>query len=157
VNRDDEILRALRATFAGCRRPAYFTNYTHCEECREHDDVLHAHDLDTLSHAHVGNPGWDPICFVSPAGFAYYFPALARLALEPADDSYLPQLLFHLQPDGRGNERWRHCTPEQRAAVVTFLRHVINTRPELLDNYASTDDVLRALDAWSAAPQPSDT
>jgi hypothetical protein len=99
VNRDDEIFQAIRAAFADCRRPEHFTNYTHCEECHEHDEVLCAHDVDTLALDDVGNPGWDPICFISPQGFAYYFPALARLALAPADDQndqYLPQLLFHL-------------------------------------------------------------
>ncbi|MDX2272422.1 MAG: DUF6714 family protein [Cyanobacteriota bacterium] len=159
MNRDDEILRTIRTAFADCCRPEHFTNYTHCEECREHNDVLRAHDLDTLSLDHVGNAGWDPICFISPQGFAYYFPALARLALAPADDehdAYLPQLLWHLQQDGRSNERWLYCSPQQRAAVVAFLRYAIDTRAELLDSYLAANDALNALDAWTFTPEPND-
>ena len=159
MNRDDEILRAIRIAFGDCRRPPHFTNYTHCKECQEHDDVLRGHNIDTLSLDDVGNPGWDPICFISPQGFAYYFPALARLALASADDQedqYLPQLLFHLQPDGRGNERWQYCSPEQRTAVAAFLRHAIDTRAELLDNYTRADDALLALDAWASTPKSND-
>ena len=30
MNRDDEILRAIRIAFADCCRPEHFTDYTHC-------------------------------------------------------------------------------------------------------------------------------
>ena len=159
MNRDNEILRAVRIAFGGCPRPKHFTNYTHCEECQEHDDLLRSRDVDTLSLDDIGNPGWDPICFISPAGFAYYFPALARLALDAPDErgySYLRQLFFHLQHDGRGNERWQHCTPKQRAVVSAFLRHVIDTRAAVLDGCASADDAFHALDAWASTPDPND-
>lgn len=151
--KDEEILTLVRCAFAEARRPVHFTNYTHCEECAEHDAVLRSRTLDSLTRADVGNVGWDPICFISPTGFSYYFPALARLALgatEPPHGPYLVQLLYALQRDGRGDERWQHCTPTQRLAVVDFLRHVIDTRAEVLDNYGSTKDALAALDAWAA-------
>jgi hypothetical protein len=60
---------------------------------------LRNRDRDTLAVADVGNPGWDPICFITGEGFNYYFPTLARLALaDPADEHgwYFEQLLFHL-------------------------------------------------------------
>lgn len=37
-----------------------------------------ARDLDTLKLEDVGNLGWNPICFITPVGFRYYFPAFAR-------------------------------------------------------------------------------
>ena len=154
---DKEILAMLRRAFADARRPVHFTNYTHCEECAEHDAVLRSRTLDSLTRADVGNVGWDPICFVSPAGFSYYFPALVRLALgvtEPPHDPYLVQLLFALRLDGRGDERRQHCTPTQRLAVADFLRHLIDTRAEVLDNYGMAEDALSALDAWSATSVP---
>src|SRR5690242_13994900 len=99
VSSDDDILEVVRQAFAVCPRPEHFTDFTHCEECREHDDLLRSRDVDSLRGEDVGNPGWDPLCFTSAEGFAYFFPALARLALDsagPDRDWYGPQLLFHL-------------------------------------------------------------
>src|SRR5262245_8346730 len=80
-------------------RPAHFTNYRHCCECAEHDAILLAYDVQTLSRKQLGNPGWDPLCFVSPEGFLYYMPALIRLTLETMEtpqERYLDQLLCAL-------------------------------------------------------------
>jgi hypothetical protein len=96
---DTEALGILDAAFGPCPRPEHFTNDKHCEECAEHDELLRNRDRDTLTVADVGNPSWDPICFISGEGFNYYFPTLARLALaDPADGHgwYFEQLLFHL-------------------------------------------------------------
>ena len=75
---DDEILSVVTQAFGECHRPEHFTNYTHCCECAEHDDLLRSRDRVTLSIADVGNAGWDPICFVTNEGFQYYLPALVR-------------------------------------------------------------------------------
>ena len=45
--------------------PDHFTDYTHCCECAEHDELLRARDRETLALEDVGNAGWDPICFVT--------------------------------------------------------------------------------------------
>jgi hypothetical protein len=152
VSSDPQILTSFQRAFAGCARPDHFTNYTHCSECAEHDEVLRSRDLDTLSLQDVGNPGWDPICFISPAGFAYYLPALARLALAPPDGYsgwYGPQLLFHLRYNGQRNDRILACTPEQRQCVVGLLHHILETPAELVDSYSSSDELLRAIEDWS--------
>lgn len=149
---DDAILQVIHEAFAGCRRPEHFTNYTHCEECAEHDAVLRSREISTLRIADVGNPGWDPICFTTDEGFAYYFPALARLALAEPDHEhgwYGSVLLFHLIGDGRQNRRFIACTPEQRSAIVHFLQHLIGTRGALADEHCCTDDLLEALQIWS--------
>jgi hypothetical protein len=152
VSSDAQILGRVQQAFAKCRRPLHFTNHTHCEECAEHDELLCSHDICSLRIEDVGNPGWDPICFTSPKGFAYYLPALARLALtEPVQPYgwYGVQLLFHLCSDGRRNERVLACTPGQRRAVVEFLRHLIETRAALADSYLCTDDLFQAIEIWT--------
>ena len=149
---DAQILQIVQQAFAGCRRPEHFTNHTHCEECAEHDEVLRSRDVGSLRLEDVGNAGWDPICFISPEGFAYYLPALARLALaQPVEPQgwYGVQLIFHLRGDGRRNQRMLGCTPEQRRAVVAFLRHFIETRASLADGCLCTDDLLQAIEIWS--------
>ena len=153
MNRDDEILQLVRSAFGSCARPAHFTNFTHCPECKEHDDVLLAHDVDNLTREAAGCPGWDPICSCSAKGLAYYFPALARLTLAPPDnerDWYGFQLVFHLYYEGRGNKLRKYCSLDQCSAVVAFLRHIIETRAELLDSSCYTEDALLALDAWTS-------
>lgn len=67
--------------FGETPRPEHFTNHTHCSECAEHDETLRNETLESLSYDHL-RPGWDPLCFINPEGFQYYFPALVRLALE---------------------------------------------------------------------------
>jgi hypothetical protein len=117
---DADILQIIKQAFAECRRPEHFTDYTHCEECAEHDEVLRSRDVDTLRIEDVGNPGWDPICFTTWEGFAYYFPALARLAFaepEYADGWYGTVLLFHLVGDGRRNRRLMARAPEWLARL----------------------------------------
>ena len=149
---DASIIQTVQRAFAKRRRPEHFTDYTHCAECADHDAVVRARDIYSLRIEDVGNPGWDPICFITPEGFAYYLPALIRLALaHPADqpDWYGAQLLTHLTSDGSASERIRVCTLEQRRAVVEFLHHLVETRSHLADSYLRSDDLCRAIESWS--------
>lgn len=149
---DADILQKVQGAFAKCERPEHFADFTHCEECAEHDELLRSRDIYSLRIEDVGNPGWDPICFVSPAGFAYYLPALARLALAEPDQVhgwYGAQLLFHLCSDGRRNERLLNCTPPQRRVVVEFLQHLAETRASLADSELKSDELFQAIEIWS--------
>ena len=152
VATDTEILNSLNEAFVDCPRPLHFTNWTHCEECKEHDDLLCSRDSSSLSLKDVGNVGWDPICSISPEGFAYYVPALARLAMtkpEQPFDWFGSQLLPHLCYDGPGNNRVLACTPSQRTAVVLFLNHLSETRADLADACYCVDELLEAIKIWS--------
>lgn len=154
---DNEILQAVREAFAGCPRSEHFTNYKHCVECAEHDELLRARDIDTLRIEDVGNVCSDPICFITVEGFLYYLPALARLALDqPVDDNdwYASSLLFHLCGDGPNNRKVQACTPEQRRVIWDFLNHLVETRSALADHSYSADHLLEALEIWSPAPAP---
>lgn len=154
MSTDAEVVARIDEAFGSVERPEHFTNFTHCCECAEHDALLCARDRDTLRIEDVGNPGWDPICFASPQGIAYYFPALARLALTPPDPEhgwYADQLLFHLYSGFRYNPFFQYCSPPQRAAVVNFLEHIIETRAALVDKYTSCDEFLRCHELWSDA------
>lgn len=152
---DAAVLAEVRAAFARCERPEHFTDHTHCEECAEHDELLRSRVPDTLLITDVGNPGWDPLCYVDSAGFGYFFPGLARLALaapDPEHGWYVPQLLFHLTyaPDGEVNRHLLGFSPYQRRAVAALLRHIAETRPQLADECGCSDDLTYAVDLWSA-------
>jgi hypothetical protein len=149
---DREVLEQLRQAFQNCPRPEHFTDFEHCDECAEHDRTLLSRTPDTLQIEDVGNPGWEPICFTSPAGFAYYLPGLARLVFEAPPyvcNWYGNQLFWHLISDGPGNARYLHCSPEQRQAVAAFVKHLIETRTTQIEAECVEDDAIRAHQIWS--------
>ena len=152
---DEQVLAQIDAAFGDVERPEHFTDYSHCCECAEHDALLCARDRDTLCIADVGNPGWDPLCFSSAQGIAYYFPALARLALAtPGNDYewYADQLVFHLESGGRENRFYGYCNDRQRGAVVSFLAHLIESRAALIEDHGSSDEMLRCYALWDSCP-----
>jgi hypothetical protein len=155
MSSDAAILAEIDAAFGSVERPEHFTNFAHCEECAEHDELLRMRDRETLCVEDVGNPGWDPICFCSPIGVAYYFPTLARLALaeqKPEQcDWYANQLLFHLYSGFTENAFFLHCSLVQRQAVARFVAHIIETRASIIDLYSAADDFLRCHKLWSDA------
>jgi hypothetical protein len=142
-------LEESKALFA-TPRPEHFTNYLHCEECLEHDQTLLNSTIDDIGMEELGNPGWDPMCFVEPAGFIYYFPALVRLCLESTEEwSYIGQFLFRLIYDGPQNEYVLAFNDAQRDFVVRFLNYLLETRAELIMLYGEDDDLFTALRIWS--------
>ena len=145
----EDFLQEAIELFADTPRPAHFTNYTHCCECVEHDETLRNATLETLSCEDL-RPGWDPLCFISPEGFRYYFPALARLALDGTGETYfIDQLVFHLELDGRKNARYLMFTPEQRSYVVRLLHYFVETRPGEIDDNFDSDALFRAIEIWA--------
>lgn len=154
MSTDTSIQALIDAEFGNIARPEHFTNFSHCCECAEHDELLRSRNRETLRVEDINNPGWDPLCFCSPEGLAYLFPSLARFALaEIAGQSgwYGDQLLFHLYSGFSENQFYRYCTPSQRLAVAELLAHIIETRTELIEAYAATDEYLRCHELWSDA------
>ena len=151
---DAEIIEHTKQAFSSAGRPEHFTDFTHCEECLEHDELLRSRDLDSLKLEDVGNPGWNPVCFITPQGFRYYFPALARLALADPTyefDWYLPQLLFHLTYDGPQSPHLQFCSRQQRRAVAAFLRHMAESRRKRVADARCGDELQRAVELWDVA------
>jgi hypothetical protein len=134
-------------------KPEHFTNYKHCCECFEHDEILLQHDVDSIGIEQLGNPGWDPMCFCSDQGFIYYMPALIRITLDTIDNpqtTYLDQMLFHLIKDGKGNRLVEACNDEQRKFVAQFLEYLVEYYSnEIEAALCYSDDVLKAHDIWS--------
>ena len=123
-----ELLGQIREAFVGTPRPEHFTHYQHCAECFEHDAVLRTHTPNSIGFTELGNPGWDPMCFVRTDGYLYYLPALARLALGTGEECYLDQFRFHLNV-----ERVLAMTLEQRRAVLHLLEHLREQRRDEIE------------------------
>lgn len=143
-----EFLQEATMLFGNVPRPEHFTDYTHCCECAEHDETLSRESIETLSYENL-RPGWDPLCFISPEGFQYYFPALVRLTLDGTGENYfIDQLIFHLESDGKRNSRYLQFTPEQRSFVVRLLNYLVETRAVEIEENFDTDALFRTIEIW---------
>lgn len=115
------------SAFANVTKPAHFTDFEHCDECRQHDDTLRAKTRFTVTRDDLGNLGWDPLLCSSPQGIGYYLPALARYAvlpnLWPRRDEF-PLLLLGLL-DSQTGEAFRYwCDDSQRRAVASLINYL---------------------------------
>ncbi|WP_266156908.1 hypothetical protein [Dyella silvatica] len=144
-------IAAIDLAFGSCPKPDHFTNYTHCQECAEHDELLRSRTRETLVIQDVGNPGWEPLCFSSPEGIAFYMPSLARLAFaEPTYGYgwYGDQLLFHLYSGGLHNTLYQYCNAEQRAAIAVLIGAMLESNFANIESTSSGDEFLRAHEIW---------
>ena len=131
-------------------KPAHFTDYLHCDECKEHDQTLLGSSIENISLNELGNPGWDPISFSNDDGKRYFMPALIRLSLETINaELYFSQLLFHLESDGPKNSLVVSCTPEQRHFIALFIAHMLDQYPEQIDKNAITEETFAVYQIWS--------
>lgn len=146
-----EVIAAVDEAFGSLPKPEHFTNYTHCDECAEHDQLLSNRNRETLTFSDVGNPGWDPICFSSPDGVAFYMPSLARLAFADPPcgyDWYGYQLLFHLHHGGLDNKLYTYCNAAQKAVVAVLIGAMTELKRAEIEVAGSEDEFLRAHQMW---------
>jgi hypothetical protein len=73
-----EILKHIDLAFRGVARPEHFTDFVHCEECKDHDDTLSAWTVRRIDREAFGQSGWSPLHFMTGEAWAYYLPAMAR-------------------------------------------------------------------------------
>jgi hypothetical protein len=131
-------------------KPKHFTNYTHCEECEEHDQTLINSTIDSIGLEELGNPASDPICFSSAEGKMYYMPSFIRLSLDSMEaEFYLGQLLFHLEGDGKGNKLFTACNTEQRKFIHHFIEYVILNHTEQIEANGYENEALKVQEIWS--------
>lgn len=153
---DAQVLAGVTAAFGALPRPAHFTNFTHCDECAEHDQTLRAKGRDELTRDDLGSLGWDPVTFCDSPAKAYLLPRLAReLVAEP--DRYRgwygPQLIGHLYRPASENEFLQYCSQDQRSAVAVLLRQVLETRTDLVESENCHEDLMKAIEQWGTPCQ----
>jgi len=133
------------------KKPEHFTDHENCEECAEHDETLRKASVKSIGMEQLGNPGWDPITFSSVEGKIYYMPALIRLCLETieSDDPYLCQFLWHLEWDGKRNDLFIGCNPEQRKFISQFIAFLIENYVHAIEDSGCEDEILRVSEIWA--------
>ncbi len=137
------------AVLFSSKRPNHFVDYTHCEECAEHDEVLRNSRIDTIGLDELGNPGWDPMCFVDVYGFKYYLPALIRLCVQSNENNYyIDQFLFHITYGATEKQFLESFSDNERNFVATFLHYLVDTKAERIEENMDTDDLFKAIELW---------
>ncbi len=64
-----QVKRYVEQVFSSNAAPENYTNRDHCAECAEHDQTLRSYTPQSITLEQLGNPAWDPICFVLPQAF----------------------------------------------------------------------------------------
>jgi hypothetical protein len=134
----EAILAAIDQAFGQIPRPEIMLNNpTHCDECMDHESVMQRVTPETISLNEIGNPGWDPICYVADDTFCHFMPGFVRLALD-ADThyDYLVQLFFHLGH----TDRISAMNADQRRAVRQLMDYIYeNLLDVIVDNCLEID------------------
>jgi hypothetical protein len=138
------VIDQLDESFSGVMKPDHFTNFEHCDECRDHDEALRNRSLTTITRDDLGNEGWSPITFCTPVGLAYYIPALARFAVAPSiwngRDAYAVLLATRLSFGRSENDFLKYCNDSQRAAMAMFIQWIADNESKLdLAPFTSSD------------------
>ena len=146
----EEIKLYVEKVFCGNPVPENYTNRDHCDECAEHDDTLRSYTPKSIGLEQLGNPGWDPICFVLPKAFKYYFPALVRLALDSEGlEGYLDQFLFHVTYQGEDSRFFTHFSKPEREATLEVLRYIESNMGGLVHEWNLENEIKKAILLWT--------
>jgi hypothetical protein len=141
----DTVIRDVNQIFGHIPRPKIMLrDPNHCEECMEHEAVMQAVTRESISLTEIGNPGWDPICYISDETFVYFMPAFVRLVLE---DDYLFQFFFHLGH----TRRLDAFTLDQRRVAAQVISYIGENMTDALTENFLTDDFNRLVDKLADA------
>ena len=149
MDKEEIIARAFHI-FGAMERPRHFTDYQHCCECKEHDEVLLSSSPRTISRSDLGTMGWDPITFTTDDGFRYYLPGLIRIVLtEKGESNYYEQFLWHVEQTALADHRKIDFNEEERAVIWSTLSFLLNHRCDEIERECLGDSLLGAMDLWS--------
>jgi len=134
-----DILDQIERSFAVIPRPNHFTDYTHCPECLEYDELFRSHTLKSLAISDL-DESWTPVMFLTVEGIRYWLPALFRLALEDPSGNALDNLVRRIRKSEFGT-----LPLGQQETVNQYLKHVLQWRTDLYGEFAEEGGVIAAL------------
>jgi len=137
----DAVLAVVDQAFGHLHRPETMVrDPNHCEECAEHEAVMQAATPQTITLNEIGNPGWDPVCYLSDEAFCYFMPGFSRLALDTSG-FYLSQFFFHLDYDQ--SFRIKAFDSEQCRATLQLIHYIGETMPDKVTDHMVKDELDR--------------
>lgn len=147
----DKLISECKVLFGKNRRPAVFTNDPCCGEGAEYDAMFRMHTPDSIGLRELGNSGLDPIFYITPEAYRYYFPALARLAVDNiASGNFLDLFLFHLRLDGYQNRFLKTFSEVERCFVARFLQALNRHYGEIIEERHNPFELEATMKLWDA-------
>jgi len=145
------ILNNLYETFSEHKRPSHFTDYQHCPECNDHDQMMLSATLETLDSEHLGNAGWSPFSFLTVDGFSHYMPRIMELAITGKGnvhgEFFLTDFLFHLNPS-EDYDRFTSYSYEQCKSILDALLYTQEKYKSEIEDEFSVEDMESAISYW---------
>ena len=147
----EQIIERAYASFSNFVRPEHFTNFSHCEECAEHDETMRSCSLHELGSKHVGNPGWSPIPFLTEQAFGYVFPRLLELSLTEGTNNHgKPFLLQHLLATTPAPEyrNFKAFSSDHVAVVLDSIYYIRDKMSALVQRECCDANLGEAIEMW---------
>lgn len=152
MNREEIIAQAYKA-FGEFDKPIHSTNYQHCEECNEYDELLRDVKRANLSVEQIGTVCWGPVAFLLPEAMAYYMPRFIELAVENADnkenDPYIVQFINQIGLN-RNRESFSLFREIHVSLVFQALTYINENYREIVEYECWEDELDKSIIEWSA-------
>jgi len=68
------LINKIYLSFSCFDKPEHCTSYTHCEECKEHDQTLCSKTRETLSIEDIGTVYWGTVPYMTAEAMVYFLP-----------------------------------------------------------------------------------
>ena len=147
----EEIINDAYRAFSSFLRPEHFTDYTHCEECAEHDATMRSCSLPDIGANQVGNPGWSPIPFLTEQAYGHVMPRLLELALNNSfnsdNDPFVFQYLLALTPTPE-HRKLDNFTPEQARVILNSLCYIRDNMMGVIEDECCQSNLVEAITLW---------
>jgi hypothetical protein len=142
------LIEKFEATFMYVPRPRHFTNYEHCCECWEHNELMCSRTPMSLKLEDVDNPCWNPLCFLTPDAFRYWLPTLVRLGFSADGAAFLGTFVsFHLREDNC--DRFATFTVPEAQLTLELVQSIRHHFPEIRDEaYPPKNSIEKVEQFW---------
>jgi hypothetical protein len=149
IKEKHKVIEQINLAFGRIQRPKEFVDVTHCDECKEHNETLLETNCEEIGLKELGNPGWDPICFVRPQGFLYYFPALVRLVFDDkSNNEFLDSFLFHSTYEGVKSRFFVHFNEQQISATLDLMLFLKFNWKKKVEKMGLVKELAQAVTLW---------
>lgn len=148
----DLLIKVAYEAFENFKRPDHFTDYTHCGECCEHDEVMRSKPLSEIGAEEFGSEGWSPIPFLTDEAYGYVLPRLIEHTLTNGENScgdpFVFQYLLAINPSSDYRD-FDQFTKEQVSVIRESLHYIKNNMMIVIENECCEDSLNAALEKWN--------
>lgn len=146
-----ELIARAYQLFSQYEKPLHSTNYKHCEECKEYDELLNKITREQLSIEDIGTECWGPIPFLLPEATAYYMPRLIELALENVNNKdQSPYINQFINQTGTNPNRKSYSLfmPEHKQVIYQALEFINQNYRVIVEEHCWENGLDETLAAW---------